>query len=74
MTVSMMPAAIRAMPAGNEKPLLCWGNSHIIAKGNLAQKQAKAGNHKTESHECDAGSYPGEESAFGSHINARLGG
>jgi hypothetical protein len=67
----MMPAAIRAMPAGNEKPLLCWGTV-VIAKGNLAQKQAKAGDHKTESHECDAGSYPGEESALGSHINARV--
>ena len=52
---------------------MLW-HSHVVAMRDFPQKQAKAGNHKSESHESDAGSYPGEESAFGSHINARVGG
>jgi hypothetical protein len=35
------------------------GNSHVIAKSNIAQKQTEAGNHKTKSHERNAGSDPG---------------
>lgn len=45
------------------------GNGHVIAKGNLAQKQAETGDHKTESHERDAGSDPRQECAFGGQIN-----